>query len=243
MIKLKVVIRSIFIFSLFQMIMISSSQADSEAQNTQQVDGWYISGSVVRPLNTDNDFSVEDSALDRSGNVSLSADGIGMSLALGRKINENIRIEGELFWVPRSLDNATYSSVSRPGLGLVDMVNKTSEISGDTDTQGAMLNFAYDFDTGTPFKPYVAVGVGFAKVELDGTVTILGREGTLSGSDTVLALQGQVGMAYEVAENTNLIFVYRLLSLQDGEVEDSRGTTKVDGNTHDEIMVGIRYHF
>ncbi len=84
-----------------------------------------------------------------------------------------------------------------------------------------MVNALWDFRTGTPFVPYIGIGVGMAQAKLDNFAV----RGTLlaNSSDTVFAYQPMVGVRYHITDALALGVEYRYFATVDPTFKDSSG--------------------
>jgi outer membrane protein OmpA-like peptidoglycan-associated protein len=120
----------------------------------------------------------------------------------------------------------------------VDSTRPASTASGKVRSLGFLGNVLYDFQTGTPFTPYLGVGAGLARVKHDARLGAL----SVSDSDWVFAYQGIAGVAYNVTNNLALTADYRYFATQKPKF-DVIGST-VDGQYRNHsVMVGLRYSF
>lgn len=67
----------------------------------------------------------------------------------------------------------------------------------------------YDFDTGTPVKPYVGARIGINRISLEATETAPGFYEKESYSKTKLGLGAMVGASYDISDNIALDAGYR----------------------------------
>ena len=106
------------------------------------------------------------------------------------------------------------------------------------ESQSYMANLYYDFDTNTPFMPYVGIGAGLAKVKgkLSGETETYILGGSMS--DTHFAWQAGVGVNYALNQNVSLDLGYRYVDYGDFTEDD----VKLDMNAH-EVYLGLRYNF
>jgi len=128
-------------------------------------------------------------------------------------------------------------------------------------TLTAMANLYYDFGMIRNFVPYVGVGFGVARHDLDdvsftGVGAGVGAPfNNLRGSDeTNFAWSLMAGAAYQISERAVLDFGYRYIDMGDvstarGDIcstscgTGSRDKLSVDDITAHEFKIGLRYHF
>jgi outer membrane protein OmpA-like peptidoglycan-associated protein len=84
-----------------------------------------------------------------------------------------------------------------------------------------MVNALWDFRTGTPFVPYIGIGVGMASVSLD-SFSVAGHP-LSNSSDVVFAYQPMVGVRYHVTDAIAIGAEYRYFATVDPTFKDSTG--------------------
>ncbi len=151
--------------------------------------------------------------------------GVDTAFATGYAVGGSIgydfgdyRLEGELSYRANDIDD----------IGGLDF--SPSSIT----TTALMANAFYDFDTGSPFVPYVGggLGVGFSTMEL------LGIDGDVTG----LAYQFIIGGGYEMSDTFELTLDYRLFSMGTPKYGFSGGDLKQE-YTNSAILLGVRTRF
>ena len=228
---------SAVVFSLFQLTTFSLAQAGA---NNNDMDTWYISGAFGMALDAKIDFQVTDSPLNREGTVHLRGDNPNFRFTIGRKI-DNIRIEGEFFWLPYQITDAEYSAADQVP---VSLLNQTRKISGSIDGRGIIANIYYDWENGTKWVPYVGFGVGLMEVDLDSKVELLGNIGQGKGSDTTTVIQSKFGITNKVSDHMDLFGEYTLLHVGETDIDlESGGTITSDEGMTNHMFVGVRYKF
>jgi len=175
----------------------------------------------------DNDFG----PVPAGGNViSKFDDGYGAGVALGMKLPNQFRVEGEAFWQENDIESGRLGPVQLSALG---------GLNGDVGVWGAMINGYYDFLEG-PLVPFVGLGVGYAQV--DAKVN-LGNISVIDDDDTVLAYQAILGVSYDFMPNLAGVLAYRYMALDDPQFQDQAGG-KVDMEYDTQIVdLGLRYSF
>ena len=110
-----------------------------------------------------------------------------------------------------------------------------------------MVNMDYDFDMGSPWKPYVGGGLGFASISLDTESQATGRS-LVDDSDTVFAYQVGAGIGYEFplpeGRSLTVSLDWRYFDTQTptfkGDVTGAEFEAEISG--HD-IGIGLIYGF
>lgn len=180
--------------------------------------------------------------------------GFAVSGAYGRRYG-NFR--GEIEAAYQTNDVATHNNVLAGGIALanedagvliagspnlgVTVADLVADGQGDVSTIFIMANVYYDFDTGSPFKPYVGVGagVGFVDVAYSPSQTAI-----IDDNSTQFAYQAMAGIAYEVSPSTELFAGYRYRATLDPEVNSSLFDATLDIENRASIAeAGLRLSF
>ena len=130
--------------------------------------------------------------------------------------------------------------------GAVAAVTGPQDVDGAFSMLAFMVNADYDFDMGSPWKPYIGGGLGVATISLD-TKTDTGRSLT-DDSDTVFAYQVGAGIGYEFpleeGRSVTVSLDWRYFGTQTptftGAVTGTEFDVEING--HD-IGIGIIYGF
>lgn len=150
----------------------ASSLALTSAQAGDDV-YFQVHGGVNFLTNDDIEGTIGGTAFDTDYDADT---GYLVGAALGKRINERFRIEGEVTYRDNEIGNVAGVSVD-----------------GDVTSTALMFNGYYDFETDTVFKPYVGAGIGYADLEV-------GDE-----SDDVFAYQFKAGVSRPLADASNEI--------------------------------------
>lgn len=143
----------------------------------------------------------------------------------GYAFGNGFRLEGEFGYRPND----------------VDSVSGVPGASGDFETMSFMANLLYDFRTRWPVTPYIGVGLGAARVSADGTAPAVGV--SIDDSSVGFAMQGIVGVSYDLTRNLALKADYRHLRVPDLSFDTNVGTEVDSDYATNEIMIGFRYTF
>lgn len=191
--------------------------------------GPYISGhlGVAMPP----DATVTDSA---APGLSLNIDydtGLALDLAMGYRFGA-VRLEGEIAYQKNDFNDVTVNGVgSLNGTGVA--------YSGDTKTTSFLINGYYDFENDSAFTPYLAAGLGFARVKEGFALPDFGYGPmSWSDSDTVFAYQIGAGCEYAVTPTISIDARYRYF----GTSDPSFGSTDAEFSSHN-LMLGARFKF
>ncbi len=107
--------------------------------------------------------------------------------------------------------------------------------SGSVDAIYGLLNAYADFDTGTPFTPFIGVGGGYANVTAD--VNAPGF--ALQSRDKDFAWDATAGVSYNISKNVTFDVAYRYLAIPDVTFNTPLGSVTDDVNSH-EVTAGVR---
>jgi OmpA-OmpF porin, OOP family len=116
------------------------------------------------------------------------------------------------------------------------------DVSGEASSWAAMLNGYYDFNRGGRFEPYIGLGVGAAKVDVD----LDAPRG--SADDTVLAYQAMAGVAIGLTERLDLDIGVRYFAAPEIDTTEAFDSTltlqesEVDYE-HTAVTLGLRWQF
>ncbi|WP_299440121.1 outer membrane beta-barrel protein [uncultured Rhodospira sp.] len=116
-------------------------------------------------------------------------------------------------------------------------------VDGTLSAWHGMVNALYDFETHSPFTPYVGVGLGAAVVSVDADNRSAGID--LDDTEVGLAYQAIVGMGYDVAENLAITADYRFFHVIDPDhvLSDGDGGGPSDTYLNHTFALGLRYAF
>lgn len=168
-----------------------------------------VTGGISLGASTEVDAST--GPFTASGDLDLD-NGWLASVAIGDTLPHNLRLEGEFL----------FSGNDMSDLGIGDV--EVSQWAG-------MANLLYDINTNASYKPYVGVGAGLGRtnVELDGDET--GEAG--------LAWQLKAGVAVAVNDKMSWDVGYRYMSLAQLKISDGTSTAKFEPSFH-ALTVGFR---
>ena len=156
--------------------------------------------------------------------------GFPMSAAVGAKLDNGFRVEGELFYA-----NSGLKKFSGNWNG---SFYNTEEVKGDISTTALMGNLFYDFPSQYPLVPYAMAGVGFTLLSLNDFV--VKNTAMANDMDLVAAMQVGAGFSFDIDRRTKLDIGYRYLETQDPEFSDSTGTPFESTFASHNFLVGAR---
>lgn len=182
--------------------------------------GWYVGAKAG--LTRLQDGNVSGSATTGDANFET---GYGFLGAVGYGFSD-WRAEGELGM--RKNDIESFSSGS-------------GAASGNVEAWTLMGNLYRDFDTSSAITPYVGIGLGVARIELNN----ISQGGTqlANDRDDAFAYQGILGASVAVAPQVDLDLSYRYLAAVDPDFKTVGGSS-FDGEYRSHaVMVGLVWHF
>lgn len=153
-----------------------------------------------------------------------------------------LHLEGELGY--RRFDVRSLNIVSDNGLGNqlgVGSLTGASGRGGSLNALSTMFNTRYDFLPKSDWTPYIGLGLGLARVGVNG----LSANGVpiADHSDFRPAYQGIVGVSYALSPKVSLALDYRYFATFDNTIRDSGGgSIRVPLSTHNVILSAV-YHF
>jgi opacity protein-like surface antigen len=170
--------------------------------------GWY--GGVGLGLNSTRFVFPSTDTSGNSYSDSLDTrSGIGFNGFAGYKFS-NFRAEGELLYTSNSIfQKKTNGFVRESNFNL----SQIDPLSGNINNFAVMVNGYYDIETGSQFKPFVGVGMGFssASVTVKGEGTVVGQVQEETASASEFTYQFKIGTAYAISDSTDLYLQYRYL--------------------------------
>ncbi len=162
--------------------------------------------------------------------------------ALGYKIDQ-LRVELGLDFSGYDVSSISVGNDGGLGarLGGPSLTGATSNPSGSVHTVAGMVNALWDMRTGTPFVPYLGIGVGVASVKLDNFM--VGGKPLSNSSDMVFAYQPIVGVKYFLTTNLALGLEYRYFATVQPTFKDSSGRSFTGRIESHNVIGSLTYHF
>ena len=213
--------------------------------------GWYAAFDAGTVFLEDS----SSTATDPLGSVSFDTKfdtGYGVHGAIGHSWGE-FRLEGEVSYRTNDLDTFDITNVTLAGIGSLSDVGN-GDFSGDVSALGFMANAWYDFNTGSPWKPFVGGGLGLARISINDvsitSLTLLGVPIPLASpvpladdDDWVFAYQVGAGLGFEVTPTTTISLGYRFFGSADPDFTDLAGIPfDAEYRSHN-IEIGLRISF
>ncbi len=142
--------------------------------------------------------------------------------------------------------DASAIAISNDG-GLGARLHTTSLSGANTSPSGkvrvfdGMVNALWDFRTGTPFVPYIGIGIGAARDSLDNFQ--VGDHPLSNSSDVEFAYQPMVGVRYLLTDALALGVEYRYFATVDPTFKDSSGQAFKGKIESHNVLANLSYFF
>lgn len=187
-------------------------------------EGWY--GRADLGYSTGGEFDITTSGWNY-GAPDLEAE-MTQHLGLGYAFQNGLRLEGEVGHRWNELE-------STPSL----------DSGGDIHAWSAMLNLFYDFNRGSRVNPYIGVGVGGVRLNMNGADSAPPPVFSFDDEDTVLGYQAMIGLGIGITEQLTLDVGYRALWAPEVEFISNQPApvTREADYEHQAITVGLRWQF
>lgn len=190
----------------------------SAGASAHATEGWY--GRFDVGYSVDGELEIEGSEFDLDNNWMVSG-------AVGTRLSNGLRVEGELAYRQNELEDV-----------------------GDVEVEVVSLlaNAIWDFNRGGRFQPYVGVGAGVGRLQID----------EIDAEDTGFAWQVMAGVGVPLSERMTLDIGYRYFAMPNIDLEygrcyeDARVTAQYENGygceieadyTHQAVLVGLRWQF
>jgi len=131
------------------------------------------------------------------------------------------------------------AELSRRAAGLKSVDGTAA--SGEALATSLMLNGFYDFNVSAPVTPYLGLGFGLSRVEMNNAAPF--GASSINDSDSALALQGIAGLSYGVSNALDLFADYRYFTSRNLNMRTVAGTAASMDFADHAVMVGLRYNF
>jgi outer membrane protein OmpA-like peptidoglycan-associated protein/opacity protein-like surface antigen len=126
-------------------------------------------------------------------------------------------------------------------LGRPSLAGASTGGSGSIHTIAGMVNTYWDFRTGTPFVPYIGIGIGAARASLD-SLSVAGAP-LSNSSDVEFAYQPMVGVRYHLTDNVALGVEYRYFAMVTPTFKDSAGRPFQGRIESHNVLANLSYFF
>jgi OOP family OmpA-OmpF porin len=126
-------------------------------------------------------------------------------------------------------------------LGRASLSGANANGSGSIHTIAGMVNTYWDFRTGTPFVPYIGIGIGAARASLD-SLSVAGAP-LSSSSDIEFAYQPMIGVRYHVTDNLAVGVEYRYFAMVSPTFRDSSGAPFQGRIESHNVLANLSYFF
>lgn len=191
------------------------------AEASARSSGIYFAGYLGLSHFGNEDFSDKSSNTSGSFKTKSAPNFAG---ALGLRMSDNIRLEGELSYRKLNIEGVNIS-----GLGGADT-------DGDFKSWTGLLNVYYDFNTHSKFIPYLSGGIGLSRVA--GSVAGIGAAPSFAEEEYGFTWQAGAGLKYRASDKTSYTLGYRYMDTPGLEM----GGVDVDHGGH-EFRIGVQYNF
>jgi len=167
--------------------------------------------------------------------------GYAASIALGYRITDAFRLEGEAMYQSSDM-NKYFRSFSGP----FGNFKESGTLQGERERIAFLLNAYYDFKNSTPFTPYLTVGLGGYHMRIKSTDSnpFPSRE-----NDLDFAWQVGAGLNYKITDIISFDLRYRYFSGSSAELTLSspnslfRNFSELHSVGDHQILAGIRVGF
>ncbi|MEK9698727.1 MAG: outer membrane beta-barrel protein [Candidatus Poseidoniales archaeon] len=209
-------------FSLF-LTCLSISAGNAQEESVSSDPGMYFGLSVGTHLLYD--ASAESTSAGVSNQEIDYDSGAAFDITLGGKVNEGLRVEGEIFYTDN--DVSSIRTTGNPG-------------SGETTSLGVVLSAVFDFKEIGGFNPFIGLGAGIAEIDS----TLNSATSVLTGSNSELLYQIQIGADYSLSDDLDLFFVSKYRMSSDYQLTQSDNGSIFDYEFQGSTMsIGLRQWF
>lgn len=178
------------------------------------------------------------------------------SLAAGWQFHENFRVELEYSATDWDVD--THRGVAAGGIELgaidagvlisgnvgdlgVSVADLVADGRGSVESSSFFINGYYDFRNSTAFTPYVGLGVGTRKLDVNYRPSGVG---IIDDDDRVMVYQLSVGTLYALTDSLELLAGITYVDGDDATVRSSLLPARFDINSESfNYRIGVKYNF
>ena len=185
---------------------------------------WYVRGDLGYSVGGQLDTSFEVNDEEELETRPQSAHSGGKAGPQALTISQSFDFEDD--WMFDAAVGHGYDNGFRAEVELARRDNDISNTTVDAQATSLMINGYYDFNRGGRFQPYVGLGVGYAKVDIN------------NDDDSNFAWQAMAGVGVPVNQNLTLDLGYRFMSVDDLDFSGLNADYE-----HQAVTLGVRYQF
>jgi opacity protein-like surface antigen len=196
----------------------------------------YVSGNVGGSFMEDSETTIAAAGGGGSGAATLMAEskiGPGATGAVGYAFR-NGRVELEMSY--RSAEIDKFAGSGSVTVGGVTKTFPASATDSDLTALAVMTNAWYDFETGTPWRPFAGVGFGGARVNMTVGAADTGFASDFDDSDIVFAFQVGLGIGYEITPRVMASLTYRYFTTSTPTLRSTISGAEVSAQTEVDIQ-------
>ena len=126
-------------------------------------------------------------------------------------------------------------------LGRASLSGANTNASGHIHTIAGMVNWYWDFRTGTPFVPYIGLGAGAVRASLD-SLSVAGAP-LANSSAIAFAYQPMIGVRYHLTDNLAVGVEYRYFAAVSPTFKDLSGRSLHGRIESHNVLANLSYFF
>lgn len=126
-----------------------------------------------------------------------------------------------------------------------DITGGVNRVGGDGDLNAYtyMATATYEFDTGSPIRPYLGIGAGVVTLEYDNVGPVFSAGQFVDDKDSAFAYQAHAGLIYSVTPNLDLTLGYRFIDSNGLSYTTTAGTGFEEDYQNHSVLAGVRWVF
>jgi outer membrane autotransporter protein len=206
---------------------------------------WYVSAFGGGMLLEDSQNSGNNNPLsfDSSYKSGLARTGLAYRAAVGAYRAPQVRTELEFSYRTIGFDKISFANDGglAAAAGQSSLNGVSAAANGRFTAMSAMLNAYYDYDTGTPWKPYIDAGIGTSRLAARGVTA--NAVAVVDAFDVVFAYQFGIGIGFDVTQAFTIAADYRYFTTLDPTFKDAVGASFNSEFTSHAVSLGVRYRF
>jgi opacity protein-like surface antigen len=198
---------------------------------TDAVAQFYVSGNFGGIFPENGETEIETPSGGAAGTAKVHAEyktGFAATGAVGYGMG-NGRLELEVSYRHAEVDR--FSGSDSLTVGGVTKVFPASASDTDLSALAFMANAWYDFETGTPWRPFAGAGFGGARVNMTVGAADTGFASDFDDSDIVFAFQVGLGIGYEITKRIRADLSYRYFTTSQPSLQTTIAGTDVSART------------